>query len=90
MLKGKVRSNRKKCPAFFEKFVTEWININFSEQEMELFNPVPDAQNDYTNVTVTSNTVQEIAINQIGICENDEGEGKKNNIEGKKLDMDEV
>ena len=90
VLRGKVRSNRKECPEFFEKFVGEWRNMNFSEQEMELYNPVPEAQNDYTDITVASNAAEELAANQIGTCEDDDSEGKKYNIEGKRLDMDEV
>ena len=89
-LRGKVRSNRKECPEFFEKFVTEWRNINLSPQEKELYNPVPDAENDYTDITVASNTVEAAAENQIGTYEDDESEGENNKIEGRRLNMDEV
>ena len=91
VLRGKVRSNRKECPEFFEKFVTEWKNINLSPQEREFFNPTPHAENDYTDITVSSNAVgRGAAENQIGTYEDDDSEGEKNKIEGRKLNMDYV
>ena len=90
-LRGKVRSNRKEFPEFFEKFVNEWRNINFSEEEREFYDAVPDAENDYTDITVRSNAVGGAAAeNQIGTCDDDESDGGKKYIEGRKLNMDEV
>ena len=57
---------------------------------MELFNPVPAAENDYTDITVASNVAAAGAENQIGTCDDDDSEGEKNMIEGTRLNMDKV